>query len=134
LTKDDSIEYLQKLAAEARKFGMSIGLKNAMDILSDVKDIVQFAVNEQCVEKKECSMYSKFLEEKPVFHVEYTDSTDTLSEEQMCLRDTVEENLEKMSTIITTFDLDGRGQFCDGTSFVTKVTEPRERSGRGGND
>jgi Glycoside-hydrolase family GH114 len=105
-----------------------------MAILPDVQNIVQFAVNEQCVEKKECSMYSEFLEEKPVFHVEYTDSNGGLSEEHMCLQDTADEKLQQMSTIMTTLDLDGRGQFCDGTTFVTKVTEPRETSGRGVDD
>lgn len=113
---------------------MSIGLKNSMGILPYVENIVQFAVNEQCVEKKECSKYSKLLTKKPVFHVEYTDFAVELSKEQMCLANTADENLQNMSTIITTSALSGRGQFCDGTSFETKVTEPKENSGGGGDD
>lgn len=46
LTKDDSVLFLKKMAAEAKRYGMSVGLKNAEDILPNVTDIIQFAVNE----------------------------------------------------------------------------------------
>lgn len=46
LTKEDSVAFLTKMAAEARRYGMSIGLKNAEDILPNVTSIIQFAVNE----------------------------------------------------------------------------------------
>lgn len=48
LTKDDSVAFLKKMAAEAKRYGMSVGLKNAEDILPNVTDIIQFAVNEVC--------------------------------------------------------------------------------------
>lgn len=48
LTKRDSIIYVRKLAREARRYGLSIGLKNSGDILKAVQDNIQFAVNEVC--------------------------------------------------------------------------------------
>lgn len=50
LTKRDSITYVRKLAREARRYGMAIGLKNSGDILKSVQDHIQFAVNEVCPE------------------------------------------------------------------------------------
>lgn len=46
LTANDSVVFLRKMAAEAKRYGMSIGLKNAETILPNVTDIIQFAVNE----------------------------------------------------------------------------------------
>lgn len=46
LTKFDSIIYFRKLAREAKRYGMSIGLKNSADILESVAGDIQFAVNE----------------------------------------------------------------------------------------
>ncbi|RDI84399.1 hypothetical protein Vi05172_g5748 [Venturia inaequalis] len=73
LTKDDSIVFLTKMAAEAKRYGMSIGLKNAEDILPNVTSIIQFAVNEECTTYElGCKQYEPFLKTgKPVFHYEY---------------------------------------------------------------
>ncbi|KAE9979414.1 hypothetical protein BLS_009835 [Venturia inaequalis] len=78
LTKSDSITYVRKLAREAKRYGMSIGLKNSGDILKSVQDDIHFAVNEECAELKECDIYKDFLypkdknrTPKPVFHIEY---------------------------------------------------------------
>jgi hypothetical protein len=46
LTQQDGVNYIKKLANEARSYGMSIGLKNAQSILPMVLDVIQFAVNE----------------------------------------------------------------------------------------
>jgi hypothetical protein len=45
LAKSDSITYIRKLSREARRYGMSIGLKNSADILKSVDDDVHFAGN-----------------------------------------------------------------------------------------
>jgi Glycoside-hydrolase family GH114 len=60
------------MAKEARNYNMSIGLKNSDAILSQVEDVIQFAVNEECAANEECSVYKDFLKRKPVFHIEYT--------------------------------------------------------------
>jgi len=46
LTADDSVVFMKRLAAEAKRYGMSIGLKNAENILPNITDVIQFAVNE----------------------------------------------------------------------------------------
>jgi hypothetical protein len=60
------------MAKEAARYNMSIGLKNSDAILSQVQDVIQFAVNEECAAMGECSIYKSFLKSKPVFHIEYT--------------------------------------------------------------
>jgi hypothetical protein len=67
---------------------MSTGLKNSQNILEDVAENIQFAVNEECANERNCNEYSNFLSPrrrrfgwfnrgkpavgKPVFHIEYT--------------------------------------------------------------
>ena len=48
LTIDQTVDYLQFLHDQAKCHGMSMGLKNALDIIPQVQDLVAFAVNEQC--------------------------------------------------------------------------------------
>ena len=72
LTTHVSISYLHFLASAAFARNMSIGLKNAGAIIGDVIDLLQWSVNEQCVEYEECETYARFVRQgKPVFHVEY---------------------------------------------------------------
>jgi hypothetical protein len=76
LTQDDSVKYLQGMASAAADLGLSTGLKNAQEILSNVMDNIQFAVNEQCVtaEDTQCDEYKSLIEAgKPVLHIEYID-------------------------------------------------------------
>lgn len=69
LTAADSTSFLRALAAEAAKYGMSTGLKNAQSIIGSVADIIQFAVNEECkTVTKDCGVYDDFVAQKPVFH------------------------------------------------------------------
>jgi hypothetical protein len=84
LTQRDSIAYIKKISIEARKYGLSTGLKNAQEIISRVSDDVQFAVNEECSadgERQGCNEYRRMLnpsgrsaEAKPVFHIEYVNT------------------------------------------------------------
>lgn len=68
----DQIAYQRALAAEAHKRGLAIGLKNNPEQLEQLAPIVDFAVNEQCVELEECDRYRSFLASgKPVYTVEY---------------------------------------------------------------
>jgi hypothetical protein len=67
------VTYLRKLSAEAAKYGMATGLKNAEELLPQVIPDVQFAVNEQCQMDGDCAVYNALLDAgKPVFHIEYT--------------------------------------------------------------
>jgi hypothetical protein len=74
--KTDSIRYLQKLSAEARKWGMSTGLKNAQKIIPDVLNEIEFAVNEECSVFEDCEDYKPLVDaNKPIFHIEYVKPT-----------------------------------------------------------
>ena len=67
LTKDDQINYIKFLAQEASASGLRIGLKNAGDLISSVLGVVHFAVNEQCAQYNECSLWNQFIRAgKPV--------------------------------------------------------------------
>ncbi|KAF2691981.1 glycoside hydrolase family 114 protein [Lentithecium fluviatile CBS 122367] len=64
--------YVKFLASEAASLDLAIGLKNALDLIPDVVDVVQFAVNEQCHEYSECDAYKPFSDAgKAVFNIEY---------------------------------------------------------------
>ncbi|KAK5165721.1 uncharacterized protein LTR77_008644 [Saxophila tyrrhenica] len=76
LTKADAVDYLKFLANEAHSHGMACGLKNGGDVLGQLVDVMQFSVNEQCVQYNECDLYQPFIEQnKPVFHIEYTEKS-----------------------------------------------------------
>lgn len=72
LTRADSVAYLRFLAAEAHARGLSIGLKNALDLIPAVEGQFDFAVNEQCFVYDECQRLLPFIASgKAVFNIEY---------------------------------------------------------------
>ena len=104
---------------------MAIGLKNALSIIEDVVDVVDFAVNEECVDWTECSEMQPFIDAgKPVFHIEYPEgagsdsglSSDEL-EEYCNARGT-----NVLSTVIKNYTLDGWVQYCDGSVDSTEMS------------
>ena len=73
LTTAHAVAYLRALSTMAHDRGMSIGLKNATDIIGQVQPVMDFAVNEECVAYSECSTYGPFgAAGKAVFHIEYS--------------------------------------------------------------
>lgn len=72
LTTNHAIDYLRFLATEAHRLGLAIGLKNAGAIVTDVLDIMEWELNEQCLQFGECGKFQPFVDVgKPVFHIEY---------------------------------------------------------------
>jgi hypothetical protein len=75
ITKADTVAYIKKLSEEAARYGMSMGLKNAEELLDQVQPYIQFAVNEECASMANsdgCEPYSPLIRAgKPVFHIEY---------------------------------------------------------------
>jgi hypothetical protein len=45
--KSAYVDYVKFMAQEAKSNGLAIGLKNAVDLIPEVVDVMQFAVNEQ---------------------------------------------------------------------------------------
>ncbi|KAK3202029.1 hypothetical protein GRF29_164g1474577 [Pseudopithomyces chartarum] len=74
LTASDSISFMSFLSNITAPLNLSLGLKNAGDIIPSVLPLVHFSVNEQCVDESECETFAPFIEDgKPVFHIEYPD-------------------------------------------------------------
>ena len=72
LSSQDQISFNSSIATEAHNRGLSVGLKNALDIIPDLVDEFNFAVNEQCFQFKECSALQPFITQgKAVFQAEY---------------------------------------------------------------
>ncbi|KAF2709674.1 glycoside hydrolase family 114 protein [Pleomassaria siparia CBS 279.74] len=70
--KSAYVDYIKFMADTAAANNLAIGLKNALDMIPDVVSFVQFAVNEQCHEYKECDRYKPFTDaNKAVFNIEY---------------------------------------------------------------
>lgn len=57
LTAADQLPFDVALADMAHAHGMSVGLKNDLDQLTQLQNTFDFAINEQCAEYSECSAY-----------------------------------------------------------------------------
>ena len=74
LTGDDEIRFDTYLASAVHAVGMTVGLKNDRDAaqIASLVRVVDWTVQEQCYEYRECSMLLPFVAAgKPVFVVEY---------------------------------------------------------------
>ena len=72
LTASDQLTYNIWLATEAHNRGLSIGLKNDLDQISELLPHFDWALNEQCFEYDECDTLLPFIQaDKAVFGVEY---------------------------------------------------------------
>lgn len=72
LTQADALAYQRALIELAHDRGLGIGLKNTMELIPELADEVDFAVNEQCQQYDECDTYEPLIAlGKPVFNVEY---------------------------------------------------------------
>lgn len=73
-TADDQRDFNRFLAREAHARGLSVGLKNALDLVPDLVDDFDWALNEECAAYEECATLQPFIAAgKAVFHVEYVD-------------------------------------------------------------
>lgn len=85
LTKTNAVNYVEFLAAEARKHGLAIGLKNGADMISEVLNVMDWEINESCAVFNECSIYQPFIAAgKPVFHIEYSSGADAVNLTSAC--------------------------------------------------
>lgn len=115
LTANDSVTYMTFLSTTAHSYNLSIGLKNALDILPTLSDEIQFAVNEQCVQYDECSSYGPLFEaNKAIFHIEYVSGT--MEGAQAASSGTVGNacSVANLSTVVKDMDLDGWVEYCGG--------------------
>ncbi|KAJ5780690.1 Endo alpha-1-4 polygalactosaminidase precursor [Penicillium paradoxum] len=117
LTEDDATDYVNWLARQAHKRGLSVGLKNSAAIISSVIDNMQWCVNEQCAQYDECDTYEPFIDaDKPVFQIEYpkgdnTNDNKSVSTKQANSACTAYKS-GNFSTVIKNMDLDNWVQYC----------------------
>jgi hypothetical protein len=72
LTAQDQLTYNLWLAEQAHVRGLSIGLKNNLEQISDLLPYFDWALNEECFTYDECDLLSPFTQaNKAVFGVEY---------------------------------------------------------------
>lgn len=123
LKKADSIDFIKFLSREARKRGLSIGLKNAGEIIPDVLNLVDFQVNEECVKYKECQTFESFIKAgKAVFHIEYPKGAPGAVSTKSKTTIFGAKGAERFTTLLKTMELDGWVEYRDGKQFRTKTS------------
>ena len=74
LTCQDQIAYDTWIASAAHARGLSVGLKNDLDQVSDLISQFDWALDEQCYQYQECDALTPFVQaDKAVFEVEYSE-------------------------------------------------------------
>ena len=72
ITASDQIAFNTYLAEQAHTRGLSIGLKNAVELVGILEPHFDWALNEECARYNECDALTPFIDaNKAVFHVEY---------------------------------------------------------------
>ncbi|KAF2197850.1 hypothetical protein GQ43DRAFT_434799 [Delitschia confertaspora ATCC 74209] len=95
----DYASYIRELAAEAKKYNLALGLKNAIEIIPQVADVIQFGVNEQCHVYNECDQYKPLTDRNlAVFNIEYG-NTDCSSPPGVKLSIVVKPEDQSLSTL-----------------------------------
>jgi hypothetical protein len=85
---------------------MAIGLKNAGEIVNQTLPMMQWQVNEQCVQYGECATFQPFITaNKPVFHIEYPQSSDEKKFTAAQLCGVGDASLDGFSTVLKSMDL-----------------------------
>ena len=115
LQASDALAFVRWLVAEGHQRGLSIGLKNAPELVPQLVDDVDWALSEECVANDECAAFAPFLQAgRAIFHVEYTDGDC----EPVALRDKVcaDPRRAGFSTLIKEPDLGPWGRSCAAAS------------------
>ncbi|KAF2758818.1 hypothetical protein EJ05DRAFT_438107 [Pseudovirgaria hyperparasitica] len=125
LTPDDSVAFMEYLSSVSLPLNLSMGLKNAGDIIDHVLNITHFSVNEQCVQYAECEQFSAYINDtKPVFHIEYPDDVTSLSTDKRngyCEDQGDAAYSNNFSTVLKNMNLDGYVDYCSGMSATTPL-------------
>jgi hypothetical protein len=110
LTSADQLTFNRTIANEAHERGLSVGLKNDLDQITDLIAFFDFQVNEQCHEFDECAALDPFVTaDKPVFNAEYELRlvSDEVARAQLCGA----ARTRNFRTLILPFDLDDSFRF-----------------------
>ncbi|KAF2471079.1 uncharacterized protein BDR25DRAFT_261464 [Lindgomyces ingoldianus] len=128
LSAEDSISFMSYLSNITLPYNLTLGLKNAGDIIAQVLPITHFSVNEQCVENSECDTFHAFIDAgKPVFHIEYPDGAgsdlkaDTVK--HFCENSGAAQGSDGFSTVLKKMNLDGWVEYCDQKVETTAMNQ-----------
>ncbi|WP_406663937.1 endo alpha-1,4 polygalactosaminidase [Gallaecimonas sp. GXIMD1310] len=83
----DQLRFNRTLANSAHQLGLSVGLKNDLQQVTELVDYVDFAINESCFSLGECDLLAPFLrQQKPVFNIEYASQyrNDSNARQRLC--------------------------------------------------
>ena len=107
ISSADQRAFNRWLAKAAHARGLAIGLKNAADLVSDLKDAFDFAVIESCAAQHACDAYRPFAEDgKAVFQIEYRGEVEDWG--RIC-RNAKE---RRFTAILANLELDGAAARC----------------------
>jgi len=112
LTAEDQLAYNRFLAGAAHARGLSVGLKNTLDLVSELAPRFDWALNEECLAYDECEALAPFLVAgKAVFHVEYVDdpADGPALQAEVCGDPTI----TGFSSLIKTYDLESWRLSCE---------------------
>jgi hypothetical protein len=130
LKRLDSVQFVQWMSQITAKYNLAVGLKNAMELLSDVSKNVQFAVNEECVKNNECTKYVDFVHKhnKPVFHIEYPlvnleRKPIDMERKRFCAEYTPSITGKNFQSVIKLKKLNGWVVYCDGKQWKTPTVD-----------
>lgn len=104
LTEEDQLDYDVFLADEAHARGLSVGLKNSVELVPQLITHFDWSLNEECLQYDECDSLAPFISaNKAVFHVEYVDveSDGQAKLDEVC----VEPSTQGFSTLVKLLDL-----------------------------
>jgi hypothetical protein len=87
LTSTDQLTYNKAIASYAHEKGLSVGLKNDVDQVSQLVTYFDWALNEECFAYNECNTLKPFITAgKAVFNAEYSGNTSTFCPKAKTLR------------------------------------------------
>ncbi|ORX49245.1 hypothetical protein BCR36DRAFT_583849 [Piromyces finnis] len=133
ITVEDQLKYDKWLATEAHNRNMAAGFKNSIELLDDLKDIFDFAINEECNEYNECDDYSVFLNKNiAVFVALYGYPTDKTFMNGICsqvkglnLSIIIKDPSESLTYDYTAFEYE---KFCGSSSTTKKTTTTTKKT------
>jgi len=114
------------LSYQAANFNMSVGLKNAGEIIQAVLPVVQFSIAESCVKYSECTTYDPFMQQgKPVFSIQYPPGAPSILASTLsdtCRTTGPGAGSANFTTVLKKQSLDGWVEYCDGSTGNTPTS------------
>jgi hypothetical protein len=105
LTANDQLDYNRLIAEAAHQRGLAIALKNDLDQITELVDLYDMAVNEQCYQYDNCDLLAPFIDQgKPVLQIEYEMRyvNDTATRNALCAQSAT----DQFSTLVLPLELD----------------------------